>query len=424
MIAFRSRYSMRISEGTTRLMIHRHRALTVAIFALSLSVTALDRNLLAAVWPFLQNQLQLTNAQYGTIVAGFSIAYGVCAPISGLLVDRFGFTRVAIAALTLWSICGIATAFAPNFYALLACRIFLGCAESASLPAVAKAYVAYLSPPERTMGTAATQIALTIGAVGATLLAGSVTSRYGWRATFLTAGIAGLLWIPVWLRMHRTETVAAGPQVSNDDTIGFVQLFRMPALWALIFSSLLLMPLYSLWSNWTTVYLVRERGLATSAANLHYAWIPPVFAMLGGIFGGWLAMHRARKGVPVQRARFNVCFWAALGLLFTAAIPILPNAHWAIAAICLSFFCTLCISINVYAMALDFFGTSHASFVFSLLTASYGLMQTVISPLIGFWVDRHSFNAVCFLGALTPICGIALLYFFAFRKSHLEPRFG
>jgi len=398
-------------------MVHRRRALIVAVFAVSLSVTAIDRNLLAAVWPVLQTQLHLTNGRYGLLVAGFSIAYGSFAPISGLLVDRFGFTRVALLSVALWSLLGIATAFAPTFQVLLLCRILLGCAESASLPCVAKAYVTYLSPPERTMGTATTQIALTLGSVGATLLAGGLTAKYGWRSSFLVAGSLGLLWIPVWSRMAAKYPVAPQDTSPESAPTAIGALLRKPGLWALIVASLLVMPLYSLWTNWTTLYLVRERGLSASAANLHFAWIPPVLAMLGGISGGWLAMHGARKGRPVQQSRFLVCFWAALALLLTATIPILPSAGWATAAIGMSFFCTLCISINVYAMALDLFGTDHASFVFSLLTATYGLMQTVISPLIGSWVDHHSFSAVCVLGAISPLCGIAILYAAVFRNK-------
>jgi len=228
-----------------------------------------------------------------------------------------------------------------------------------------------------------------------------------------------LLWIPLWLWLSRTQRSQVKTLPSERTPLRVGRLLREPGLWALVIASLLLMPLYSLWTNWTTVYLVRERGLSTTDANLHYAWIPPIFAMLGGVTGGWFAMYRARQGTPVQNARFNVCAWAAAALLLTATIPILPRAGWATAAIGLSFFCTLCISINIYAMALDLFGTSHASFVFSLLTASYGLMQTVISPLIGSWVDRHSFNAVCSLGAVTPLCGIAILYGVIFRRKEI-----
>jgi sugar phosphate permease len=204
---------------------------------------------------------------------------------------------------------------------------------------------------------------------------------------------------------------------AQDKAASIGSLLRLPGVWALVIASLLTMPLYSLWTNWTTVYLVRERGLSMSAANIHFAWIPPIFATVGGFAGGWMSMRLAQWGRPFQRARFTVCVWAAVFLLLTATIPILPSVGWATAGIGLSFFFTLCISVNVYAMALDLFGTSHAAFVFSLLTASYGLMQTVISPLIGRWIDHHDFRAVCICGAITPLCGVGILYGAIFRDG-------
>jgi hypothetical protein len=59
----------------------------VVIFALALAVNALDRNVFAALQPALENKFRLTNAQYGYLVAGFSISYGVSAPIMGLLLN-------------------------------------------------------------------------------------------------------------------------------------------------------------------------------------------------------------------------------------------------------------------------------------------------------------------------------------------------
>jgi hypothetical protein len=108
-----------------------------------------------------------------------------------------------------------------------------------------------------------------------------------------------------------------------------------------------------------------------------------------------------------------------MALLLTAAIPVLPSVRWATAGIGFSFFFTLCISVNVYAMALDLFGISRAGFAFSLLTGIYGLMQTAISPLIGLWIDHHSFSAICILGALTPICGVGVLYWAIFSRDRI-----
>lgn len=405
---------------STVLSAHPRRILIVSTIVLALGLTALDRNLLAAVWPAVQIQLKSNNAQYGILVAGFSLSYGLCAPLMGYLLDRFGVNRVAITAIAVWSLSGIATAFASSFSALLLCRIVLGCAESAALPSAGKTYATYLSPSERSLGTAATQIGLTLGSIAATLLAGVLTVRYGWQSVFWVAGPLGFVWIPLWLWISTGEkSPSSNTEVTSSKKTGAtVALLARPGVWALVAASLLTMPLYSLWTNWTTVYLVRERGLSMSAANLHVAWIPPFFACLGGISGGWFPMHLTRRGMPFQKARFLVCLWAAMLLLSTATIPTLSSVRWVTVGIDLSFFLTLCISVNIYAMALDLFGTDHAGFVFSLLTAIYGLMQTAISPLIGLWIDHHNFHAVCIIGSVTPICGVGVLYQTVFRKGN------
>jgi ACS family hexuronate transporter-like MFS transporter len=407
----------------TALSSHPRRLLIVSIFVLVLSITAIDRNLLAAVWPALQSQLSLTNTQYGVLVAGFSISYGLFAPLMGFLLDRFGLTRVAVMAVGLWSLFGIATAFAYSFKALLLCRVLLGVAEAAALPSAGKAYATYLSPSERSFGTAGSQVALTLGAVGATFLAAVCGQRFGWRSAFIFSGVLGFLWIPIWIWTYSKNRVETAARVSRPQTESIGGFLRKPGIWALVAASLLTMPLYSLWTNWTTVYLVRERGLSMTVANLHFAWVPPAFAMLGGIAGGLLSGQMIRYGRPVQKARFLVCFWAAIFLIGTAAIPFISSVFWVTAGIGLSFFFTLCISVNVYAMALDLFGTGRAAFAFSLLTGIYGLMQTVISPLIGHWIDHHSFRAICILGAVTPICGIAILYGVIFRHER-NPEIG
>ncbi len=108
-------------------------------------------------------------------------------------------------------------------------------------------------------------------------------------------------------------------------------------------------------------------------------------------------------GVPVHsaaatdvlRARLRICWLAAAVLLLTAAVPLMPTPALAAALISFSFFWCLAISTNLYAMPIDFFGARHAAFGVSILTASYGLMQTVLSPLIGSMVDHFGFPMVC-----------------------------
>lgn len=369
-------------------------------------LNALDRNLLAAVQPSLRRQFTLTNAQYGDLVASFSLVYGLSAPLMGLLLDRFGLTRVATAAVGLWSLASVMTGLAGSFAELLAWRAVLGFAESAALPASGKAYAQLLLPRERSLGTATNQLGLALGSVGAVMLAGWMTPRYGWQTSFLVAGPLGWLWIPLWVWMSR-QMPSESTSTRKAQSIPATVMLRDVRIWALVVANLLTMPLYSLWTNWTTAYLVRERGLTESAANLQFAWIPPVLATLGGAVGGWLAMRQSGSGV--QRARYRVCLGAAILLLLTAAIPYMPTSGLATLGIGLSFFLTLSISVNVYAMPLDIYGAARSGFAFSLLTSVYGLMQAVISPQIGRVVDRHGFAPICIVGALCPLFGILAL---------------
>jgi ACS family hexuronate transporter-like MFS transporter len=170
-----------------------------------------------------------------------------------------------------------------------------------------------------------------------------------------------------------------------------------------------MMTVYSLWMNWTTVFLVSAHGLTMADANRQFAWIPPVFASLGGLSGGWLSMRWAKAGVGLYTARFRVCVIGAIALTTTVLVPFVPGAALATALISLSFFMAVAMSVNIYAMPLDLFGARRAAFAVSVLTASYGLMQTVASPIFGWLIDRFGFGAVCGLCGVLPLLSLALL---------------
>ncbi len=66
-------------------------------------------------------------------------------------------------------------------------------------------------------------------------------------------------------------------------------------------------------------------------------------------------------------------------------------------------------SVNLYTMPLDVFESSRAAFSVSLLTAAYGGMQTVVSPLIGASIDRYGFQPACFAAAVAPLAAVGVL---------------
>ena len=77
-----------------------------------------------------------------------------------------------------------------GFASLLVCRAALGFAEAGGIPAAGKASAVYLEPKHRALGSAVSQIGLTIGLVLAPVLTVWLEPRYGWRAVFVVAGAA------------------------------------------------------------------------------------------------------------------------------------------------------------------------------------------------------------------------------------------
>ena len=384
----------------------RFRWLVLAVFVLSSAINYLDRQSLATLAPLVRAEFHLSNTQYGLILTAFSIAYMASAPFAGMLIDGIGLNRAISLAVGLWSCAGIATGFTRGLGGLVGCRAVLGVAESAGVPASGKAIYQYLQPAERALGNALSQAGLSLGLILAPPIATWLAMRGGWRQAFVFTGALGLVWIPLWNWAARRATPPAPAETAPR---ACPSVLRDPRLWAFVAANAMGMIGYSLWTNWTTLYLVEVHGL-TLVQAAWYAWIPPLAAMLGGFAGGWLSMRLIERGVPPIAARFRVCLAASVVALATAAIPAAPTPAWASAGISLSIFAVAAFSVNMYTLPLDAFGGARAAFAVSLLVASYGAVQALISPAFGKVIDLYGYAPLAIAAALSPLAACAVLW--------------
>ncbi|MGH9664235.1 MAG: MFS transporter, partial [Bryobacteraceae bacterium] len=246
-----------------------------------------------------------------------------------------------------------------------------------------------------------------LGGIAAPIAIGWMAPKYGWPSAFYVCGLLGFGWIPAWLwisrRTPKRPSAAGARQFAVGDLLGDGR------FWSLIVATIFAMTVYTLWSNWTTLYFVESRAMTQVEANRRFAWIPPLFATLGGVTGGALAFHWIRGGLAVLAARLRVCLLSALFALLTAAVPLMPSAGWAAAAISLSYFWSVCLSTNLYVMPIDLFGVGRAAFGVAALTFAYGLMQTFASPAIGSLVDHFGFSSVCIGISILPLVSVGIL---------------
>jgi ACS family hexuronate transporter-like MFS transporter len=393
------------------------RWVAIGVFVMATALNYLDRQLLAASATMIKSEFDLSNVQYGQLIAAFSLVYAFAAPAAGLFVDYVGLRLGSIAGVVLWSIAGASTGLAQNFRMLLVSRIGLAIGESAGIPSSTKASATYLAPRELGMGTGVQSIGMTVGSVCAPLMVVALAPRFGWQSVFLISGALGLVWVPLWLYVSKRVPTTTSPVRRRALPMG--EMLTDRRLWGFAIANGFVMTLYSLWMNWTTIYFVEERHLTLAQANQQFAWIPPVFATLGGFCGGWLAYRAIPRATDATKARLRICWSIAPMLLVTATIPLIPSTTLAAAAMAVSFFACLAVVNNLQMVPIDLFGPERAAFTGSLLTSSYAVMQAGISPIIGSLVDAYGFTVVCLVMSVLPLLGVGIA---AWTNCSVAPR--
>lgn len=346
--------------------------------------------------------LHFDQTGFGFLISAFSVAYAASALLSGWFLDRFGVNRGMSAAVTWWSAAAIGTGVMRSFGGLAVCRVALGIGESAGVPAFGKVNGLYLKPEERALGAAVNQIGLSLGAALSAVWIGLAISR-GWRVPFVITGCFGLIWIPVWLAVSRKIR----PQFATEEFVERAERKQRPSfailrernLILLVIANVLWMGSYSLWSNWTTLYLTRVHHL-TLKESAAYVWIPPLISNLGGFFGGWLSLRWIKQSVSPVSARRRAVWVSAIGSLSTLLLPFASDASWATAIISLSFFFALAGSVNIYALPIDLYGAARSGVAIAALTCAFGILQTVISPVIGYLSDHKLYTQVIWIVTL------------------------
>jgi ACS family hexuronate transporter-like MFS transporter len=372
----------------------------VSIFVLSSVLNYLDRNLLSALSPLIMNEFHFNQTSYGLLISAFSFTYAISALGAGWALDRFGVNRTIYAAAAWWSTWAVGTGLVRGFPALGVCRSALGIGESAGVSAVGKLNAIYLKPGERALGAALNQIGISLGGALAVYWGVQAATAHGWRWPFMMAGLCGFAWLPLWWLVSRRVPAAFGqvelPSIEERCNRPSFAIFRERNLLLLVLANLLWMGGYSLWSSWTTLYLTHVHNI-TLAESRNYAWIPPLVSNAGGFFGGWLSLHWSKKLADPIPARLRAIWVAALCSLVTLALPLVTDVRWATALISTSFFFALAGSVNIYALPIDIFGAKRSGMALAALTCSYGLLTTVISPIIGYLSDHKLYTHVIWM---------------------------
>jgi predicted MFS family arabinose efflux permease len=251
----------------------------------------IDRYVIAAVLPLIQQEFHLDDARAGYVLSMFVLVYMAASPFTGVMGDRWPRRYLVGSGVLLWSIATVATGLATTYRHLLVSRSFIGVGE-AGFGAVSPTIISDLFPKER-RGRMLSYffVAIPVGSALGYILGGAVGERYGWRAACFLAGTPGIVLGLLAFRMaepargqgdgvraeeHRFEWRSAVALLRN----------RTFVLTALGMSAMT----FALggMASWMPTFLSRVKGLSLTTANTAFGALTVGAGLLGTFMGGWL----------------------------------------------------------------------------------------------------------------------------------------
>lgn len=191
------------------------RRLFIILFLLNL-FNYIDRQVLFAVFPLIQVDLQITDFQLGILGSVFMLVYMCYAPLVGFFADRHPRQYWLSVSALIWSAATFASGMAKNYMSLLFTRAAVGVGEG-GFTTIAQPFLAEQYPKnKRATVLAYFALALPAGAALGYFFGGLAGKLWGWRAAFMLVGVPGILlgaacWLFVKDREHRTPSSAKQP---------------------------------------------------------------------------------------------------------------------------------------------------------------------------------------------------------------------
>ncbi len=133
--------------------------------------------------------LRVSIGAAGQLATAFTVAFAIGAPIAANILAGSDRKRVLVLGLLALAALNMAAALAPDFASLMGLRIVTGLAATAIGPVASVAAVALAPPEQRGRAIAAVMAGLTLSFIFGIPLGSVVGAYFGWRATFVFAGL-------------------------------------------------------------------------------------------------------------------------------------------------------------------------------------------------------------------------------------------
>ena len=407
------------------------RTALIVLTALNL-LNYVDRSVLFAVQPLIQDQFRVTNAQIGYLTSAFLIFYAIASPFVGPLADRYSRKRIIALGGIFWSALTLLTAVTHTYTELLIRHTLVGIGE-ATFVTIAPTFVADLfAEKKRGRILGVFYLAIPVGSAAGYLLGGSLASRHGWRSPFYVAAAPGFLLALAVLFLNEPKRGQFDSLKETPERGTLLGLLRNPAfLTSTLGMAAMTFSLGGI-QVWIPKFLFSDRGYTLEAANFAFGIIIVVDGILAALAGGWLGDYL------LPRMKSAYYFVSAIGMLLgipvmivalfakgSITIPtrwlhhylkLLPDAnftmHWMIPAIGVAAFFLLLNTAPLNAAVINSVGANIRVTALAVNIFVIHILGDIPSPTMMGWVaDKRSLQAAFILPVIAMGISSAILFY-------------
>jgi ACS family hexuronate transporter-like MFS transporter len=409
----------------------------ISLIAVATIINYIDRTAINILWPYIYKDFGITEANskdaLKIITTFFMIAYAVGQTLTGKMMDAIG-TRIGfVVAIVTWSISIALHATARTLASFNIFRALLGISEAGNWPGAAKSNAEWFPAKERAIAQGIFGAGASLGSVVAAPFIAALYLAFGWKATFIGIGMLGFLWIIPWLLINRNtpdkhpwiteqeqehildrssdkKTVAAEVKVYS-----WSGLLQFKNTWGVITSRFFIDPVWWMFVTWLPFFLKEQFGFDIKQVGA-FAWVPFLFAAIGGLTGGFFSFRQIKRGVPAIKARKRAITAGSAIMLVSLAViafcldQMKDNASMAIALISATLFGFQFLINNLQTLPADYFHGKNVGTV-----AGMGGTSAVAGTLIVTWLvpvlTKTSYTSFFVLAALlVPLAWICITY--------------
>lgn len=370
-------------------------------------INFIDRQSLSILARTIQDQLNITDLGYSTVVQLFLFAYMLSFLGAGWVTDRLGIRYSMTLFIAWWSLANMLTGLATSLRSLGAARFLLGAGES-GLYTVAPKVVGELFPPaQRGFAVGVYTAGATIGATIAPPLLAFLAVTYGWRGAFFITGALGLFWIVPWLIFYRPAAAspppAAPPAAVPAEEWRWIDVFVCRPALLLLAARTITDPVWHFVLFWFPKYMIDVHG-HTLVEFGRIGWIVYLAADIGCVAGGLLSGWLIKRGMRAPDARKWTMVAAAALIPCSALVPVVEAKVAIFTLVSILALAHMTWVVTLTTLAVDLFPASRLGSIFGVIAAGSGLGGMLFTNLVGRLVTHFSYAPVfVIMGCLHPI---------------------